>query len=147
MKLYRVTSEAVLGGVCAGLARYLNIPVAVVRLIFIILVFMPGIGVILYLALWFLLPPETRIRTEAGFTSQEWAARGQQFGQEVNELFTRRRENTLRLIGGGLVLLGLLAFVRVFAPDIFNWIDRLNGPILLIVLGAVLLVLAFKGKK
>ncbi len=145
MKLHRITSEAMLGGVCAGLAYYLGVPVLFVRLVFILLVFVTGLGVFAYLLLWFLLPTENTVRAEMGFTSQEWASRGRKFGQEVNDLFTRRRENTLRLLGVGLVIMGILAFLRIFVPDIFTWIDKLNGPLTLIVLGGILLFLAFKG--
>ncbi|MCE5209357.1 MAG: PspC domain-containing protein [Chloroflexi bacterium] len=148
MKLHRITSEAMLGGVCAGLAYYLGVPVLLVRLVFIVLVFVSGIGIFAYLLLWFLLPTENTVRAEMGFTSQEWASRGQQFGQEVNDLFTRRRENTLRLLGIVLVILGIQALLRIFVPNIFTWIDKLNGPLTLMVLGGILLFLAFKrGRK
>lgn len=145
MKLHRITSQAILGGVCAGLGEYLKLPVLMVRIIFVILVFMPGMGVFLYVLLWFLLPTENSIRAEMGFTSQEWASRGRTFGQEVNDIFTKRRENTLRLLGVGLVIMGALAILRIFVPDIFIWIDKLNGPFVLITLGGLLLFLAFKG--
>lgn len=145
MKLHRITSEGMLGGVCAGLAYYLGIPVLLVRLVFVILVFVPGIGILLYLLLWFLLPNENSVRTQMGYSSQEWAYRGQQFGQEVNDMFTKRRENTLRLMGVGLVILGIIAMMKIFIPKIFMWVDKLNTPVFLIVLGGILLYLAFKG--
>lgn len=144
MNLHRITSEAWLGGVCAGLAFYLGIPVAIVRLMFVVLVFVPGIGILLYALLWFLLPNENTVRASSGYTSRDWAMRGQQFSQEISDAFNRRRENTLRLIGAGLVVMGILAVIRIFVPALFTWIDRLNGPILLIVLGAIFLFLAFK---
>ncbi len=147
MNLHRITSEAWLGGVCAGLAFYLGIPVSIVRLIFVVLVFVPGIGILLYALLWFLLPNENTVRTPMGYTSRDWSMRGQQFSQEISDAFNRRRENTLRLIGGGLVLMGILAVIRIFVPRVFTWIDRLNGPLLLIVLGAILLFLAFRGNR
>lgn len=145
MRLHRITSQSILGGVCAGLADYLRMPVELIRVVFVILVFVTGIGIPLYLLLWFLLPTENTVQQASGFTSQEWAYRGRQFGQEMNDMFTRRRENTLRLLGLGLVILGGMALVRIFVPHIFTWVDRLNGPIVLIILGGILLYLAFKG--
>ncbi len=45
-----------IAGVCASLARNLEISVSAVRLAFIVLVFIHGTGLILYAALWALLP-------------------------------------------------------------------------------------------
>jgi phage shock protein C len=52
----RSRKYAKLTGVCAGLAQQFNIPVTFIRLAFIIMTFFSGIGVILYLALWILMP-------------------------------------------------------------------------------------------
>ena len=51
-------SDRIVGGVCSGLAGYFGVDVLLVRIIFVILAFTPpGIGVILYLVLWFLMEP------------------------------------------------------------------------------------------
>jgi phage shock protein C len=55
-KLYRDRQNAILGGVCAGLAQYLKIDVTVIRIVFIILGVMEGFGILAYLILWILLP-------------------------------------------------------------------------------------------
>ena len=47
-----------LGGVAAGIARYLRVDVTVVRIIFAVLVIMGGAGIPLYLAGWLLIPEE-----------------------------------------------------------------------------------------
>lgn len=147
MRLHRVRSEAMLGGVCAGLARYFSIDVTIVRLIFILLVVLPGIGVLLYFILWFLLPTEEDAANEAGYTAEEMNKRGRRFGREVSEVFGKRRENTIRLAGIGLILLGIVALVRIFIPDVFFWVDRISGPLVLIGIGGFLLYLALKGGK
>jgi len=55
-------SDRIVGGVCSGLAAYFGVDALLVRIVFVILAFLPpgvGIGVILYLVLWFLMePPE-----------------------------------------------------------------------------------------
>ncbi len=48
-----------IAGVCAGLARQLAIPVTVIRVAFIVLTFIGGWGILLYLALWLLMSPES----------------------------------------------------------------------------------------
>jgi phage shock protein PspC (stress-responsive transcriptional regulator) len=56
-RLYRDGSDKFLGGVCAGIANYMNVDPAIVRLIFAIITFGGfGTGIIIYLALWIILP-------------------------------------------------------------------------------------------
>jgi phage shock protein PspC (stress-responsive transcriptional regulator) len=48
----------VLAGVCAGLARRFDISPAVVRVLFVASCLLPGPQVLLYLALWVVVPSE-----------------------------------------------------------------------------------------
>ncbi len=45
-----------LGGVCGGLAEYFNVDVTIVRLAFVLLTIFKGTGLLLYIALWLILP-------------------------------------------------------------------------------------------
>ena len=56
--LRRDTEHRVLGGVCAGLARRFGVSAGVVRLLFVISVVLPGPQLLLYAALWILMPSE-----------------------------------------------------------------------------------------
>lgn len=56
-RLYRDRSDKMLGGVCAGIANYINVDPAVVRLLFAIITFGGfGFGIFLYLLAWAILP-------------------------------------------------------------------------------------------
>jgi len=56
-RLYRDSSDKILGGVCAGLANYMNVDPAIIRILFAIITFGGfGFGVIAYLLLWMILP-------------------------------------------------------------------------------------------
>lgn len=55
-KLYRKTNDQMLAGVCAGLADYLGLDLAIVRLIFVLLFFFGGHGILIYVILWILMP-------------------------------------------------------------------------------------------
>ena len=55
-RLYRKTNEQMLAGVCAGLADYLGVDLAIVRLIFVLLFFFGGNGILIYVILWILMP-------------------------------------------------------------------------------------------
>lgn len=57
-KLYRSPSEKMIAGVCGGLARYLNLDASIVRLIFVLLFFFGGHGLLVYIILWIVMPSE-----------------------------------------------------------------------------------------
>ena len=57
-KLYRTQTDKMVGGVCSGLARYLNTDVTVIRLIFVLMALFGFHGILVYLVLWLLMPAE-----------------------------------------------------------------------------------------
>lgn len=56
--LVRPLNGRVIAGVCAGLARRFNLSPALVRILFVLSVFLPGPQVVIYIALWILMPSE-----------------------------------------------------------------------------------------
>jgi len=57
--LRRSTRDPVLGGVCAGLAESTSLPAWLWRTLFVMLAITVGVGIVLYLVLWALIPPDT----------------------------------------------------------------------------------------
>lgn len=57
-KLYRSQTDKMISGVCGGLADYFNIDSTFVRAIFVVLVFLNGIGLLLYILLAIITPTE-----------------------------------------------------------------------------------------
>jgi phage shock protein PspC (stress-responsive transcriptional regulator) len=55
-RLYRDSDNSVLGGVCAGIAAWLEISVILVRLIFVVCFLFYGIPVLIYFLLWIIIP-------------------------------------------------------------------------------------------
>lgn len=55
-RLYRSGKERILGGVCGGIAEYLNVDPTIIRLIWILFVFAYGIGLLFYFIAWFIIP-------------------------------------------------------------------------------------------
>ena len=57
-KLYRSTSQKMLGGVCGGLAEYFDLDVSLVRLLFVALDFVTGIAPLFffYIIAWIVIP-------------------------------------------------------------------------------------------
>ncbi len=55
-KLYRSRTNKILGGVCGGLGEYFNLDPVLIRVIFVILAFIHGIGILLYIIMLVIVP-------------------------------------------------------------------------------------------
>lgn len=55
-KLYRSSEGRMVGGVARGLAGHLSLPVAWVRVVFVVLATIHGLGILLYAIFWFVVP-------------------------------------------------------------------------------------------
>lgn len=87
--LRRPIAGRTLGGVCAGLARYFDIDPLLVRLVFVALVFAEGVGALLYLLLWLLVPAEGVAEPPSGTDAVKAGLRG--MGQDVTHLLKSGR--------------------------------------------------------
>jgi phage shock protein PspC (stress-responsive transcriptional regulator) len=87
-------SDRIVGGVCSGLAAYFGVNVVVVRVIFVILTVAQGVGVILYLALWFLMePPEGRQGSATRTIGDRFRAMGAELREDFRTGFWRSQES------------------------------------------------------
>ena len=57
-KLYRSSTNKMLGGVCAGLGDFIGLDPTVVRLIFVLLGLLGGPGILVYLIMWVIVPQD-----------------------------------------------------------------------------------------
>jgi phage shock protein C len=55
-KLYRSRSNRQVAGVCGGLAEYFNLDATLIRILFVVLAVLGGSGLVLYLAMWIIVP-------------------------------------------------------------------------------------------
>lgn len=60
-RLYRSKSDRMLAGVCGGLGVYFAVDPILIRALFLILFFLGGSSLIIYLVLWILIPEEPEI--------------------------------------------------------------------------------------
>ena len=105
----RSSDDRIVAGVCAGVARHLNIDPILVRIAVVALTFIGLSGLILYLAAWFLLPEDEADRSVAA----DW------FNLDKNE-------PQVRAIG--LFVAAVLAVVAVVGDERLGLVvDRLVG--------------------
>jgi phage shock protein PspC (stress-responsive transcriptional regulator) len=55
-KLYRLPESKKIAGVCAGLSEYFELDPVLFRLVFVISMFFGGIGLLIYVLMWILVP-------------------------------------------------------------------------------------------
>ncbi|NEM97312.1 GIN domain-containing protein [Pontibacter burrus] len=141
-KLYRDPEDKKLGGVASGLAKYFGVDVAVVRILFIISLFLGGFGLILYIVLWIAVPEAVTLTERMQMQGNPVTLAGieQTLKDSLNMKDQDGNESTLARI--------ILLPIRLIS-QIFNWLGRALGPILafLIVLirvaaGIVLLIVS-----
>lgn len=149
-KLYRSRTDVMVAGVCGGLGRYLGIDATLVRLFFVLLALGSGVGVLLYLVLWLIVPREGAADETTADTVRSGA---EEIGERARTLGTGLRRG-LRgsdprvgmLVGAALVLLGAVFLLRELHVVWLQWfnIDVL-WPTLLIIAGVVLVWRWVKG--
>jgi len=55
-RLFRDVDQKKIGGVCSGLSSYFNIDVTILRIIFVLLIFLYGFTFVVYIILWITMP-------------------------------------------------------------------------------------------
>ncbi len=102
----RRTDGKVIGGVAAGLADHLGLQLLHVRLGFVGLTVCGGFGLLLYAALWVVLPQDTAVQAMAQPAGVAAATRS---GLRSERPRRRRRQDTGQLISIGVLALGVIA--------------------------------------
>lgn len=147
-RLTRSTTDVILGGVCAGLGKYLRIDTTLVRLFFIVFTLAGGIGVLLYLILWVVVPPEGHVEPNAQpevLDGEELKERAGMMRDEFVDVVRKPRGDVLRYIGIGLVVYGGYLLLKAMHFPWLSWLsDGVIWAALILLAGVVLLLRAFR---
>lgn len=147
--LTRDPGRAVLGGVAAGFGRYLDVDPVLVRLAFVVLTFANGLGLLLYLASWALMPKEGA----AAPTDPAGAFAGaREAAEEAARVIGRTTEDAggpRLVIGYGLIALGVVLLLNNL--DWIRWPHwarfEVLWPIILVGMGAGLVHRSMRRKE
>ncbi len=135
-KLYRSKEKKIISGVSGGLGEYLKIDPILVRIIFVIITLINGLGILLYVILWIIVPANPKSITLAENTTVEGVT-AEGSAEEGNTLQTESKSTKGRTITGiFLIGLGFIFLIDRFIPH-FGFDDVL--PFLLVVIGISLL--------
>jgi phage shock protein C len=152
-RIFRLHQGAMIAGVCAGLGLYLGIDPTWVRIFFILLAFAGnGIGALIYLLLWIILPLEDQKRDASfsdtiQFSSQEIADHARQVGQELRDMVRQPDPRAGVMIGAALILIGAFYLLQNLHLPWLRWFNfDVLWPVLLIVGGIALLLRRARGE-
>lgn len=70
-KLHRIQKDHKIAGVCSGMAEYLQVDPVFIRLFFVVMMCVGGLGALLYGIMWMLIPEKKRGRPSAKSQSMQ----------------------------------------------------------------------------
>ncbi|WP_266368384.1 PspC domain-containing protein [Tellurirhabdus rosea] len=122
-KFYRNPDDKVLGGVASGLGAYFGIDPGVIRLLFVLTIFLFGTGLLAYLILW-IISPEAKSMTE------KMEMKGQPITLTNIEHNVKRSLNINETSGQESTLTKVLLFPFRLIAAVVNGLGRVLGPLL-----------------
>lgn len=158
-KLYRSATDRVFGGVCGGLAEYMQVDPLIVRILFVLVAMINGLGLAAYLLMWVFVPSQTSAggqRDQVVHENvEEIKERARALGQSAQQSLNRQQwavnwgagktNQRMLLIGAALVIVGLL--VLLDNVGLLWWFSLGNlWPLILIAVGVVVLLNNLKEK-
>lgn len=133
-KLRRSATDRIIAGVCGGLGAYFEVDPLIFRALFVLLTFMNGAGILMYLFLMILMPREGEDR--GGFP-EDVAERVKGMAEELKARHATHRNRRRTMLGLLILLAGALILINQLFPGRIAW--NLVVPGVLIALGLVLM--------
>ncbi len=151
-RLYRSGSDRMVWGVCGGLAKYFGIDPTIVRIIFVLLIFANGLGILAYIILAIVVPRESSKAAEPKGAIkenvEEMKETAGELGREIrstlageeseSEEVTKARRRRLNLFGIIIIVVGLLFLLGSFG--LFRWFHWGSlWPLIIVAIGALII--------
>jgi phage shock protein C len=151
-RLYKSRRDRVISGVCGGIAEYFHVDVVIVRIAWVLSVFLHGIGLLAYLLAVFVVPSDPEVQEQySAPPAKTKSSRSAQTASSNQSMHSTK--NTAYYLGMFLIALGVLLLLKGWTRD---WIDlirfrwnldwtwRLFWPLLLVVFGSLYLAGAIR---
>jgi phage shock protein C len=125
-KLYRSANDKFIGGVCGGVAEYLNVDSSIIRILWLTLIFFGGTGILLYIVSLIIIPLNPEVQVD-----------------QDGKVIRNNRINFGLIFGSAIIIIGLLILLHNldFIPYRFwriKW-DIVFG-VMLIICGVYLFI-------
>lgn len=141
----RSRQNRIFGGVATGLGEYLTIDPIVVRVLFVVSVLFSGIGILLYLIMWIVIPEEKFDYNNTFSSSSKNNVNGNKgtstnantSGENINFTFHQEKKKNGKVIFGIILIIIGMFFLGIEIFSFLNFADLL--PVILIGLGITLL--------
>lgn len=156
-------SDRIVAGVCSGLGEYFHVDPLLVRIVFVVLALVNGIGILLYLVLWLLMDPPTGMPAASRRLGDRIRAMGEELREDFRTGFNWSQSSTPpttpaqggsggpttgppryrpRGLWFGIILIVLGAYLLVQNTGVLNAIhwDVWFWPAVLIAVGLLILV-------
>ncbi len=151
-KLYRSLSDRMIAGVCGGLAKYFSVDATLVRVVFLLLLFLGGSGFPLYIILWIIMPdepqPSTRPSDVIPTNAQEIISSTPEAAQGTGPAASTTSGDLAQAAArnGPLIFAAILIFLGCWflLQNLFHIDLGQLWPIVLIVIGLALLIPAMR---
>lgn len=133
----RSRRNRVIAGVCAGLANYFNLDIALVRVLFVVAALCGSFGFWMYIILWIVAPDENLLEQGSSNTNEK------KYDEpiDITPKTENRANNGAMIASLILIFIGLVALINNFMS--ITWIWKL-WPLALIIIGVVILINSLK---
>jgi phage shock protein PspC (stress-responsive transcriptional regulator) len=122
-KLFRDPEDKKVAGVASGIAKYFGVDVSVIRILFIVSIFLGGFGLIAYIVLWVAMPEAVTLTERLQMQGDPVTLAGieRTLKDNLNMKDSNGEETPLAKI--------ILLPIRLIS-QLFNWLGRVLGPVL-----------------
>ncbi|GHM98758.1 hypothetical protein WSM22_02480 [Cytophagales bacterium WSM2-2] len=138
-KMYRKQESKVLGGVAGGIAAFFGSDVVMIRVLFVILAFVGGFGIVLYLVLWFSIPEAKTITEKMEMQGEPVTLSN--IESSVKKSLNEKSEEESTLAKIVLFPFRALAAFITFLGKILGPIFRVSVEVLRVMIGIFILLL------
>ncbi|MBO4574377.1 MAG: PspC domain-containing protein [Bacteroidales bacterium] len=127
-RLERSRTNRVVAGVCAGLANYFKIDIALMRVLFVVATICGSFGFWMYVILWIVVPEENILE-------QSYSDRDDTI--DITPKDEKKINNGAMIASFVLIFIGIIALLDNFAY--ITWVWKL-WPVTLIIIGVMILI-------
>ena len=117
-RLYRVRKDKVFGGIAAGLGKYLDIDPIIIRIIIILITIFHGVGLIIYIILWIVIPEEPieNLYNSMNANISDDDTTFTEFSSETTTIENNTSSRGRTVVGIALIGLGIVFLLEKFLP-------------------------------